>query len=879
MRLAELLPRAAIDSPLRDIAVVTSFEQLENMPKKNLLNERFERFRARKARWPQTENGGVERTGDGSAYVLRSYRHDEKRGWVFPAEPNSQYVFERLVQATGQLDADFAVVEAESVALLRQELQSGDRWQDALMLRLHWPEPPRPDGSWQRGTASFTTTPETKALGVFLRPTPSRAEELAQFGRRTDREARYDDVRLAMLRPTAEQMIGLLKGRALAEGADPQLGMEKHGQFPPALAAGGSDDNFSFRYGLYAPPVTRITFPLQLTRDTALRFSHCLSRETYPRSSATFEVSVRAGDAERVLWSRTLVAEEPWRWQAARVDLGAFTGQEIELTLATSEAVGIAHPVWGNPELEVAEPEGPRNVVLIAVDTLRADRLSCYGYPRQTSPRLDELAADSVRFEHAISNATWTCPSFASIFTGLAPSRHGVWNHGHVSPLGSQFDTLAEQFRARGWRTQSIAYKIPLYAGGYDQGFDVSRNVPRVGARAQDNLNEALAWLERNAHRRNFLFLHFDDPHQPFTQPEPFDRTFGGDPAQHGIRLPFSFHGAEPENEQGRQIVRDLYDGEVAYVDDRIGAFLDQLRARGLYDDAVIVFVSDHGEELWEHGEFGHSNGKLFDEAIRVPLLVKSGGGEFARGAVVETQVRAFDVMPTLLELAGLPVPANLDAASLVPLLGEEGADTADRIAVAETSKNGFAVRNRRWKYIAEYWKRDATKESLYDHRADPAETDDVAAQFPDVLARMRLQMLDYVMLHRPGTYLVAVTDNSTPDFELNVHGADSAVTFFGARLRAEDGSLVATGRSVDALGTVASLNPTGSLEVEGMATPAMRRYVAGDLERIVQSGAAGVHLFEGPPPAAVSGAADSQTMDLERIEGLKALGYVETGK
>jgi arylsulfatase A-like enzyme len=573
-------------------------------------------------------------------------------------------------------------------------------------------------------------------------------------------------------------------------------------------------------------------------------------------------------------------------WHQALVDLSDYSGRSVELILRTSSATGHPHPMWGNPLVDAATPSAePRNVILIAVDTLRADRLSSYGYAKPTSPNLDLLARDGVRFEHVVSNANWTCPSFASIFTGLVPARHGVVSLGLATPLSAGFATLAERFQARGWATHSIAYKVPLYDGGFEQGFDVSFNAPRYYTSAADNLAEALNWLESSSHRRNFLFLHFNDPHQPFTQPPEYANKFGPPPGGHGFQMPFNLadhvqrlgpESTDPDRERLRDVMRGLYDGEVAYVDAHIGAFLNALEERGLYDDAVIAFVSDHGEQQWERGEYGHQAEMLGDEVVRVPLIVKDSGDGRAKGKVVKTQVRAFDVMPTLLELAGIPPGGELQAESLAALLAPGAPDAPDRIAVTESSRGSLALRNQDWKYIL--WTPTGEVqpcEALYDLRADAAEQHDLARSQPEVCSQMRVTALDYVLRNRSGYYLVAVGE-AAASYDYALQGVSAASAVLGSAPR-QDGPdrFVLSGQSSGPLQLVCDLVFDGTLRVRDAQLSAsdFPRYSAGDLERILSLHQTGLHFFSGPPPLARDLA--RQSVDHGQLEALEALGYV----
>ncbi len=879
IRLADLLSRASIDSPLRSIPAAAGIADLGEVQRTSLLDEGFESFDPAAVGWTLQAGNAIAADGAGHVFRLREYDWNSRFGWTIPADPNSDYSFERRVRTSAAARVDFAVVEAKrptddvGIAVLEGHYMPGRG--DAL--RIHWPDPPVADGTWQRGSATFHTTPETHALVVIVRPAAGRAEALA-----SREEISFDDLRLDRLELSPTQAIALLKGRSLADGADPELGIEKHGQFPPLgnpdEIASPEDENFSFRYALYAPPPTDLRFAMRVPERAVLHFSTSLCSETRAGDSVRFTVLLVEDGGEQQLFTSKVSADADLCWREAQVDLSRFAGRSVLLVLRTRAEKGSPHPVWGNPVIDVpGERSDPRIVVLIAVDTLRADRLSCYGYARETTPNIDALAADGVRFEQAVSTSNWTCPSFASIFTGLSPSRHGVSSYGPATPLPGYLTTLAERFQEAGWATRAISFKAPLYDGGYDQGFDAAFNVPRDDARADDNLRKALEWLASEDGGRRFLFLHFNDPHQPFTQPAPFDRKFGGDPAAQGIRLPYLVTDDKrfAQRPELQKLFGDMYDGEVAYFDDRVGIFLEALKQRELYRDAVIVFLSDHGEQLWDHGRFGHGSTMLFDEVVRVPLIVKPGAGPFARGASVASQVRVFDAMPTLLELAGIRAQEGLDAQTLVPLLLPGAPRAADRLAVVETSEADVALRTSEWKYILRLAPGKPSRELLFDLGGDPLERTDVSATRGEVLERQRLLTLDYLLAHRPGLHLVALGARASPPVEIRVEGVRAAGTLFGpppARAAPEGFSFSARGDARPLL--VANLEAAGPVRVSGaleLAGP-VRPYHAGDLEELVRREAVGVFLFQGPAAAAET--APSRTLDARQLEALRALGY-----
>jgi hypothetical protein len=295
------------------------------------------------------------------------------------------------------------------------------------------------------------------------------------------------------------------------------------------------------------------------------------------------------------------------------------------------------------------------------------------------------------------------------------------------------------------------------------------------------------------------------------------------------------------------------------------------LKRRQLYDNAVILFISDHGEELFEHDGFGHSRGKVFGESIRVPLIVKPVKGDFPGGVVVPTQERAFDVMPTLLELAGIPVPNDIDARSLVPLLSKAG---PDRVAVSETHSKNFAVRTRRWKYIYNTTQDQEPAEYLYDLENDPVEQSDVFAEHPTVTECLRLQLFNYLLLGRSGNYLIAIGAENSKPFETTVRSVDNdqplgIAPLYGLKYGvhvdvADDGSLQLRSNSDQHLAFIVTLNEVDRLLIGEASTEPQqfRLYEDGDLQRLLNQADPSLYLFSGPPPHSQERAV-SRTIDL----------------
>jgi arylsulfatase A-like enzyme len=339
--------------------------------------------------------------------------------------------------------------------------------------------------------------------------------------------------------------------------------------------------------------------------------------------------------------------------------------------------------------------DGGRNVVLVVADTLRADRLGLYGYPRPTSPVLDAEAVQGVVFEDCVPPAPHTLPSTATILTGVLPRRHGVFPFpAGDQRLGPDLTTIAEAAQQAGYSTAALVANCILPAGsGFDQGFEQYRAA--CGLRGDRLTRLARRWLEQHRDERFLLYLHYMDPHSPYAAPEPYHGMF--DPEYAGavdrdtwdgrfwrsrvlVRavnegFPVTLRpelGEEARFEVGPQVgvgtalmrrLSELYDGEVRYWDAQLGPVLAALRELGLWDETVVAVVGDHGEEFGEEGHLAHGN-DFAAAVMHVPFVLLGAGVGAPRR--VPNLVTLADVTPTLLDLAGLPAPADLDGRALL---------------------------------------------------------------------------------------------------------------------------------------------------------------------------------------------------------------------
>ncbi|MFQ5789097.1 MAG: sulfatase-like hydrolase/transferase [Acidobacteriota bacterium] len=487
-------------------------------------------------------------------------------------------------------------------------------------------------------------------------------------------------------------------------------------------------------------------------------------------------------------------------------------------------------------------PELPKRIILISIDTLRADHLGCYGYEKIQTPHIDRLAREGVLFENAATVTPLTLPAHSSIFTGRGPLHHGV-----IDNLGFQLDetekTLAELLRDRGFATGGFVGSFVLDSRwGIAQGFDTYLDrfeaprgritaLLRANQRPGDEvLGPALEWIRSQGERPYFAFIHFFDPHTPYAPPEPYREQYGPD-------------------RFGR------YDGEVAFVDSLVGRLIATLEEQGLYDDALIVLMGDHGESLGEHGEETHGF-FIYDATIRVPLLIKAPGIQGA--GRVSGQVRTIDVMPTVLDLLGLQPPASVEGASLRAQLQDPDSDP-DLLAYMESHYGrlhfGWAalrgLRSDRYKFI------EAPHRELYDLRADPEETNNLSAQRQEVVAQLagminqlgreqlsspwsrqavdheteqRLRALGYVTSSAGTSPLVDEERNDLPDPKEKI-GLFNRIT--EARIANQVGEV---DRAVDLLSSVLNEDPDVMLAYVILGNIRLYRQAYGEAEAVFQA-------------------------------------------
>lgn len=419
----------------------------------------------------------------------------------------------------------------------------------------------------------------------------------------------------------------------------------------------------------------------RVTEGDALYFSYAVdTRKNRPPAEGVrrFEVAAVAGRKASFLFQGALDPRNPadHGWHDVKLELDRYVGETVEIRFSVkrSSASGELLPddggsLWGGVRVgNFRRRDSELNVILISLDTLRADRLGCYGYKRRkTSPNIDALAEKSILFVEAISQSPWTRPSHASIFTGLYPSYHGAFSaepHEGPSLAGK---TIAEDLRDHGYVTQAITGSGNIGAVfGFFHGFDRYFESAISEMDGSDLFKRAEDWIRENKREKFFLFLHTYDIHGPFRH------TRFGDEWQ------------------------QRYDSGIRYADDRIGQFMAFLRGAGLEESSVVVLLSDHGEDLGTHVRRATHGHTLYDEVIRVPLMFYVPS-RYAPRRIKNFQAQLIDVYPTVMEVLGLAAPRNVQGRSLVPLL-KGGRPPKESTAISEAVLRGHERKSIRYR-------------------------------------------------------------------------------------------------------------------------------------------------------------------------------------
>lgn len=614
---------------------------------------------------------------------------------------------------------------------------------------------------WDRFEVAWITRSNTTSVEIAL---------LHRSGGSAAAVTRFDDVTIECVRLSEKEAYD-----HLAESYRPNDGNEDTPWRLRAELASADGKRQEVRDAVLLPPPSSLLFPLQLPAaetNPRLRFHYGMLREAHGADGDGARIVARfRGDdgSETPIGSCELDPKnrkEHRRWQVATFDLTTVGGTDGTLELAVEDVAGegpdpMDAVVIATPRIEPAEeaPE-PFNVLLIGVDTLRADKLSAFGYDKPTTPHLEKLADAGVRFPQTRSQAPWTLPSFSSILTSLYPSTHGAGRGGHDewTPIDPTTTSLAEVLARVGYETQGIVSNgliSPHY--GLDQGFEGYQSEWAMESVGRDT-EAVTSFIAGHRTTPWLLFWHIMDPHLPYETEDGYRESFteagydgrfrsggwGGGPAvpfqvldpRPGRRW-FAHEGPPPPpdlDEQDRRYVHDYYDAEIAETDASIGEVLDALRASGQWERTIVALVADHGEGLGEHNHYHHGY-TLFDDQVHIPMILRIPGAH--EGRTVERPVASIDLAPTILGALGLDVPEFMRG---VDRLAED-APTDDAYfceypTYDSSAQKAWVLGN--FKYLHDPL---FHSEALYDLAADPGEQNNVLAEHPEIAQRARREM------------------------------------------------------------------------------------------------------------------------------------------
>lgn len=532
---------------------------------------------------------------------------------------------------------------------------------------------------------------------------------------------------------------------------------------------------------IYASPPhhfeTKISFP----ENPVLEFGYGVLNSCWnkPGDGVIFSVRLR-DDSDKIhpLLQRELNPKkkrEDQKWFDERIFLTEYAGKEAAILFKTKPGRNplFDYAVWTPPQVfSLNQNPEDTNVLIVSFDTLRPDHLGCYGYHRPTSPTIDSLAKQGLLFEWAFSTASETLSSHMSLMTSLLPSVHQVLRM--TDQLSPERTTLAERLRGKGYATVAFTEGGKVASKfGFDQGFKVYHDGMRMTVSNPDEKQiqytfpAAADWIRKNSFKKFFMFLHTYETHMPYGPPPSFSRKFCGEydgPLGNvfNYKMKQSFIDGDLHlSENDLAHVVDLYDGAILHADHHLAGVFDALRKEGIFNKTLIILLSDHGEDFFDHFDFADHDRFLYDEFIRVPLILKPPG-PFTEGKRIYQLVSILDVVPTVLDVLGISLQGEFDGQSLLPLIrGKESRSTIySMIKIDSYPEQRYALRTDGYKYIytpnceripgrkkllshprSARFRGLLKKEELFDVKKDPQECINIAEKNPELAVQFKEQI------------------------------------------------------------------------------------------------------------------------------------------
>lgn len=467
----------------------------------------------------------------------------------------------------------------------------------------------------------------------------------------------------------------------------------------------------------------------------------------------------RSFDKGRTVFSETVILKNMKNrsWKEFEVDLSEFSGKVLSFSfnvLADVDPYSLL-TVWGEPKIYSQVTQPKYNVVLITLDALRPDHVGCYGCDKKTTPNIDSFAKDAVLYSKCYSPTSWTLPSIASFYTSLYPQTHRAkceklksGERNYVGP-DAKIPTLPVFFKPYHYITQLISWH-PFFDDSYGLSkdfdfFDGNRLNDRKTSFFAEHIQRWIKWLARETF---FLHIHVVPPHSPYNAVSPYDEEFidfnnpllkNGD-----LKLFYSPYtndlnkwGKGSNDPAVKNLLSDLYDVNLAVSDEFFGKIIRQLKESGIYDDSLIIFSSDHGEQFFEHGDTGHAK-SLYAEEIRVPLLIKFPESFNISNRRVDSLVSTIDILPTILEVNNMPIPRYFQGQPLYDLPGGKLEEIKREYISLCHAWPDFLYEGIIWNDYKYIYSKVKKTEELYKMSVDPFEQDNIAGKKPQILLKLR---------------------------------------------------------------------------------------------------------------------------------------------
>lgn len=467
---------------------------------------------------------------------------------------------------------------------------------------------------------------------------------------------------------------------------------------------------------LFAPTPSNLRFEVKVPENGLFEFGYGMRSPPWDRKRTklvNFELVIEKDGKKDVIFSKDINGNID-AFSTEKVSLSSYSKKKITIFLKTfhldKKEHNISYAYWYNPIIyQPAEEREKINIILISLDSLRADHLGCYGYQKDTSPNINKLAEDSVLFTNCFSQASQTLVSHMSMLTSLFPVNHQVYSFLRTNPF---LISIADLLRTKQYFTGAYTGGGQVSATlGFSKGFDFY-NESREKLSQKDSppelFKKTAAWINRNQEKDFFLFLHTYEIHDPYAPPKNYAEKFLDEQAKWKSVYMFELTGQSKQkyrhfSDEEKQNIIALYDGEIAYTDDRlIKPLIRELKKLNLYDRTMIIITSDHGQEFYEHGGWLHTH-SVYNELIKVPLIIKFPHSKY-KGTKIQNFVRSVDIAPTILKEVDIEFSNHdLDGRSLMPLI--KGKEKGNRIFFSEvrgyakifppqtaTNKNGYKI-------------------------------------------------------------------------------------------------------------------------------------------------------------------------------------------